>query len=69
MTNNKHCAYNLKTGEILTAPTRAILNRGTKTISKNDIRYYGQKSQWIFGHNGYDNMVDKIRGKMTIPQW
>lgn len=66
---NKHCAYNLTTGEIITTTNRATLNRCVKIISRNDIRYYGQKSQWVFGHNGYDNMVDKIRSKMTIPQW
>jgi hypothetical protein len=69
MKTQRHCAYNLTTGEILTCGNGNQLKRSVAIISRHDKRYYGCRSQWVFGHQGIDKLNDKVRGLMVIPQW
>lgn len=48
----RHLAYNVATGEIINAPTGAILNRAVATNNRIS-RKYGFKgiSQWRFCHD------------------
>ena len=69
MKTQRHCAYNLTTGEILTCGNGNQLKRSVAIISRHDKRYYGCRSQWVFGHQGIDKLNDKVRGLMVIPTW
>ena len=69
MKTQRHCAYNLTTGEILTCEKGNQLKRCVAIISRHDKRYYGCRSQWVFGHQGMDKLTDKVRGLMVVPQW
>ena len=61
MKTQKHCAYNLTTGELLTCGQGNLLKRCVAIISRNDKNYYGCRSQWVFGHQGRDKLIDKVR--------
>ena len=54
----KHCAYNLTTGEILACSTGSHLKRCVAIVTKND-REYGVRGEWIFGHRGINAIMAK----------
>ena len=54
----KHCAYNLTTGEILACSTGSHLKRCVAIIAKND-REFGVRGEWIFGHKGINAIMAK----------
>ena len=57
-TFNKHCAYNLTTGEILACPNGNHLKRCVRIVMKND-KECGVRGEWIFGHKGIDAIMAK----------
>lgn len=57
-TFNRHCAYNLTTGEIVACPNGNHLKRCVRIISKND-KEYGVRGEWIFGHKGINAIMAK----------
>lgn len=57
-TMEKHCAYNLTTGEILACSTGSHLKRCVAIIAKND-RECGVRGEWIFGHKGINAIMAK----------
>ena len=63
----KHCAYNLTTGEIIACGNGNHLKRCVKIISNND-RKYGVRSEWIFSHKGINRIMAKANkiGKMRL---
>ena len=69
MKTQRHCAYNLTTGEILTCEKGNQLKRCVAIISGHDKRYFGCRSQWVFGHQGMDKLAAKARSLMVVPQW
>jgi hypothetical protein len=52
MMNERHQAYNVATGEIITAPRAKMVKEATKLASHLDGKYYGCKSEWRFCHDG-----------------
>ena len=58
MTNQRHCAYNLTTGEILTCERGNQLKRCVSIIMKND-KECGVRGEWIFGHKGINAIMSK----------
>ena len=64
MKTQRHCAYNLTTGEILTCGNGNQLKRCVSIISRHDKQYFDCRAKWVFGHQGYDKLVDKVRGLM-----
>lgn len=58
MKTQRHCAYNLTTGEILTCSNGNHLKRCVAIVSRNDYRY-GVRGEWIFGHKGIDAIMAK----------
>ena len=68
MKTQRHCAYNLTTGEILTCNNGNQLKRWVASRSENDKKFYNCRSQWVFGHQGMDKLTDKVRGLMVVPQ-
>ena len=62
---NKHCAYNLTTGEILEAPTAASLRRHLAFIQRIDRESFGlYKCEWIFGHKGLNHIAAKANKRL-----
>lgn len=63
----KHCAYNLTTGEILTCGNGNQLKRCVRIITNND-RKYGVRSEWIFSHQGINAIMAKANriGKQRL---
>lgn len=50
----RHCAYNLVTGEILACSTGNHLKRCVRIVSANNDR-----NEWIFGHKGINRIMAK----------
>ena len=50
--NERHQAYNIATGEIITAPRAKMVKEATKLASHFDRKYYNCKSEWRFCHDG-----------------
>ena len=69
MKTQRHCAYNLRTGEIITCERGNQLKRQMAIISRHDKRYYGCRAKWVFCHQGLDKLTEKVRGLMVIPTW
>lgn len=57
---NRHCAYNLTTGEILACDSVNHLKRCVAIVSQND-KAYGVRSEWVFGHQGISLIMEKAR--------
>lgn len=48
----RHCAYNIKTGEIINAPTSNGLKRAVATTNRIDRKFFpGQPNTWRFSHD------------------
>ena len=58
MKTQRHCAYNLTTGEILTCEKGKHLKRCVAIIAKNDYEY-GVRGEWIFGHKDINAIMSK----------
>lgn len=52
MMNERHQAYNVATGEIITADRAKIVQSAVKWASYYDGKYYGVQSDWRFCHDG-----------------
>ena len=50
----KHCAYNLATGEIIACSTGNHLKRCVRIVAKNDY-----DNEWIFSHKGINAIIAK----------
>lgn len=58
MKTQRHCAYNLTTGEVLTCSNGNHLKRCVAIVSRNDY-HYGIRSEWIFSHKGINAISAK----------
>ena len=58
METQRHCAYNLTTGEILACGKGKQLKRCVRIIMRND-KAYGVRGEWIFGHKGVNAIMAK----------
>lgn len=48
----RHCAYNIKTGEIINAPTGNGLKRAVATTNRIDRKVFGHNNNaWRFSHD------------------
>ena len=63
----KHCAYNLTTGEILACSAGNHLKRCVAIRNRTDLKYYphGTPNEWIFGHTGLRELNDKANRILT----
>ncbi len=50
----KHCAYNLVTGEILACSSSNHLKRCVRIVTANNVR-----NEWIFSHRGINHIMAK----------
>lgn len=59
---DRHIAYNVFTGEVLTTDSARELKRRTAQISRFNYRHYGMtEGGWLFSHNG------KVSEKFSNP--
>ena len=49
-TNNRHAAYNVTTGEILTSSTGNALKRHIASNEKWNCQHGYGRGKWVFGH-------------------
>lgn len=52
---HKHIAYNLTTGEVITASTSKTLNKCVNATIQSDRKFFynsNSKSHWVFSHDG-----------------
>ena len=54
----KHCAYNLETGEIIACGNGKLLKRCV-TIATTYNHKDGVRNEWIFGHKGINAIMAK----------
>jgi hypothetical protein len=55
---NKHCAYNITTGEIIVAPTGNILKKRVAFSNRISRELGASNGHWRFGHKGLNNLCD-----------
>ena len=57
----KHCAYNLTTGEIITCSSSNTLKRHVRVINSVSDSLGYPHGKWVFGHKGLDTICAKAR--------
>lgn len=60
----RHCAYNIRTGEIINAPGGHTLKRAVALTKESDKAYYGTAGQWRFCHD-----FGKKWNNLGLPQY
>ena len=59
----KHCAYNLLTGEVIACSTNRGLKRRVRLVNQISRNWDYPIGKWVFSHKGINALMEKVKTK------